>query len=167
MTTSACAIASSRRWLTLTPSSWQAGGIRVGGPATVTVMPMVFMPWMSERATRLCITSPTMVTLSPSRWPFFSWMVRRSRSAWVGCSWAPSPAFTTAQRRLRASSAGAPEALWRTTTTSGLMASMFLAVSSKLSPLSALEPEAEKLITSAESHLPAISNEVRVRVEAS
>jgi hypothetical protein len=40
-------------------------------------------------------------------------------------------------------------------------------VSSRLSPFSALEPEAEKLITSAESHLPAISNEVRVRVDDS
>jgi len=47
------------------------------------------------------------------------------------------------------------------------MASMFRAVSRKLSPFSALEPEAEKLMTSAESHLPAISKEVRVRVEAS
>ena len=44
---------------------------------------------------------------------------------------------------------------------------MFLAVSMKLSPLAALEPPAEKLITSADSHLPAISNEVRVRVEFS
>ena len=44
---------------------------------------------------------------------------------------------------------------------------MLRAVSSRLSPLSALEPEAEKLMTSAESHLPAISNEVRVRVEDS
>ena len=47
------------------------------------------------------------------------------------------------------------------------MASMFFAVSSRLSPFSALEPEAEKLMTSAESHLPAISNDVRVRVDAS
>ncbi len=44
---------------------------------------------------------------------------------------------------------------------------MFLAVSMKLSPLPTLLPEAEKLITSAESHLPAISKDVRVRVEAS
>ncbi len=122
---------------------------------------------MFERATRLWVTSPTMATFRPSRCPFFSRIVSRSSSAWVGCSWAPSPAFTTAHRRCRASSAAAPEALWRTTTTSGLMASMFLAVSSKLSPFSALLPDAEKLITSAESHLPAISNEVRVRVEAS
>ena len=122
---------------------------------------------MSERATRLWVMSPTIVTLSPSRCPFFSRIVMRSSRAWVGCSWAPSPALTTPQRRCRASSAGAPAAWWRTTTTSGLMASMLRAVSSRLSPLSALEPEAEKLITSAESHLPAISNEVRVRVDDS
>ena len=47
------------------------------------------------------------------------------------------------------------------------MASMFLAVSSRLSPFSALDPDDDTLITSAESHLPAISNEVRVRVDAS
>ena len=64
-------------------------------------------------------------------------------------------------------SAAAPAEEWRTTTTSGLMAAMFLAVSMKLSPLAALEPPAEKLTTSADSHLPAISNEVRVRVEFS
>ena len=44
---------------------------------------------------------------------------------------------------------------------------MFFAVSMKLSPLAADDPLAEKLMTSAESHLPAISNEVRVRVDGS
>ena len=67
----------------------------------------------------------------------------------------------------RARIAAAPAEEWRTTTTSGLMAAMFLAVSMKLSPLAALEALAEKLMTSADSHLPAISNEVRVRVEFS
>jgi hypothetical protein len=47
------------------------------------------------------------------------------------------------------------------------MAARFLAVSSMDSPLARLEPEAATLTTSAESHLPAISNEVRVRVLAS
>src|SRR5713101_4587332 len=167
MITSAWAMASSSRWLTLTPISWEAGGSSFCGPATVTVMPILRMPWMLERATRLWVMSPTRVTLSPSRWPFFSRIVRRSSSAWVGCSCAPSPAFTTEHLRCLARSAGPPAALWRTTTTSGLMASMFFAVSRKLSPFSALEPETEKLMTSAESHLPAISKEVRVRVEAS
>ena len=68
---------------------------------------------------------------------------------------------------MRARSAAAPADEWRTTTTSGLIAAMFLAVSMKLSPLLELDPLAEKLITSAESHLPAISNDVRVRVDAS
>ena len=140
MITSTSRIASSSRWLTLTPSSCMKGGISVGGPATVTVMPSLRMPWMLERATRLWVMSPTMVTLSPSRWPFFSRIVRRSSSACVGCSWAPSPAFTIPHVSSRARIAAAPAEEWRTTTTSGLMASMFLAVSRKLSPFSALEP---------------------------
>ncbi len=44
MITSAWAMASSSRWLTLTPSSWHAAGINVGGPATVTVMPIFRIP---------------------------------------------------------------------------------------------------------------------------
>src|SRR3972149_8594206 len=44
---------------------------------------------------------------------------------------------------------------------------MFFAVSGRLSPFSALDPAAEKLTTSAESHFPAISNDVRVLVEGS
>ena len=167
MMTSTSAMASSSRWLTLTPSSWTKGGISVGGPATVTVMPSFFIPWMLERATRLWAMSPTMATESPSRWSFFSRIVSRSSRAWVGCSWAPSPALTTAHLRARARSWAAPEAPWRTTTTSGLMASMFFAVSRSVSPFAALDPAALQFTTSAESHLPAISKEVRVRVEAS
>ena len=44
---------------------------------------------------------------------------------------------------------------------------MFRAVSTSVSPLTTLEDDPETLMTSAESHLPAISNEVRVRVEGS
>ena len=125
------------------------------------------MPWMFERATRLWAMSPTMATLSPSKWPFLLRMVSRSSSACVGCSCAPSPALTIAQESSRASSAGAPDDEWRTTTTFGLMAAMLRAVSTNDSPLAALEPDAAKLMTSADSHLPAISNDVRVRVEFS
>src|SRR5438552_2237818 len=117
---------------------------------------------MLERATRLCATSPTMATWSPSRCPFRSRMVSRSRRAWVGCSWAPSPALTTEQRSVRASSSAAPADECRTTTTSGRMASMFRAVSSSVSPFPALAVEAEKLITSAASRFPATSKDVRV-----
>ena len=67
----------------------------------------------------------------------------------------------------RARISAAPADEWRTTTTSGLIAAMFFAVSTKLSPLLVLDPLAEKLMTSAESHFPAISNEVRVRVDDS
>ena len=93
--------------------------------------------------------------------------MKASRRAWEGCSWAPSPALTTAQRNTRASIQGTPAEALRTTTTSGCMASMFRAVSTRVSPLPRLEAEALKLITSAESILPAISKEVRVRVEGS
>ena len=57
--------------------------------------PSLRMAWMLERATRLWAMSPTMATVSPSKWPLCSRIVSRSRSAWVGCSWAPSPALTT------------------------------------------------------------------------
>src|SRR5881628_3448359 len=90
------------------------------------------------------------------------WMLDRATRLW-----APSPAFTIEHGSSRARSAAAPADEWRTTTTSGLIAAMFFAVSTKLSPLLVLEPLAEKLMTSAESHFPAISNEVRVRVDDS
>ena len=85
----------------------------------------------------------------------------------MGCSWAPSPALTIEHGSVLARVSAAPAEECRTTTTSGLMAAMFRAVSMKLSPLAALEPLAEKLMTSADSHFPAISNDVRVRVEFS
>jgi hypothetical protein len=47
------------------------------------------------------------------------------------------------------------------------MASRFLAVSRRVSPLTTLLVEAEILIVSALRRFPAISNEVLVRVEAS
>ena len=44
------------------------------------------------------------------------------------------------------------------------IASRFRAVSTSVSPLLTLEPLAETLMTSAESHFPAISNEDRVKI---
>src|SRR5215831_15580354 len=167
MITSTSRTASSSRRATLTPSSSTPGGISVGGPATVTLMPILRIPAMLERATRLWAMSPTIATESPSRWPRFSRIVIRSRSAWVGCSCIPSPAFTTEHRRVRASMWAAPDAACRITTQSGLIASMLRAVSTSVSPLTTLEDDPDTLMTSAESHLPAISNEVRVRVEGS
>src|SRR3954452_10471444 len=62
---------------------------------------------------------------------------------------------------------GAPGVGWRTTMMSAPMASMFLAVSMKVSPLDRLEALAEKSWVSAESRLAARLKLVRVRVEFS
>jgi hypothetical protein len=94
-------------------------------------------------------------------------MVRRSRSACVGCSWAPSPALSTTESTQRVRKWAAPGEAWRITTTSIFMASMFRAVSLRVSPFETEEPLAEKLTTSAESRFSASSNESRVRVLAS
>ena len=58
----------------------------------------------------------------------------------------------------------APEAKWRSTIMSGLIASRFFSVSKRVSPFVMLLADADMFIVSAESLLPAISNEVRVRV---
>ena len=122
---------------------------------------------MLERATRLCSRSPTMATRRPLR-RFFLWRrVRASSRAWVGCSWAPSPAFTIAERQWRARKCGAPEEACRTTIMSGFMASRFFAVSSRVSPFWALDPAVVMVRLSAESTFSATSNEARVRVEGS
>ena len=95
--------------------------------------------------------------------------MKASSSAWVGCSWVPSPALTTLERTQPelASRCGAPLAEWRTTTASAPIASSVSAVSFRLSPLDSEEPLAAKLMTSAESRLAAASKEMRVRVESS
>ncbi len=108
-----------------------------------------------------------MVTRSPSSRPSLRRMVNASSRAWVGCSWVPSPAFTTLPRTQPASRCGAPEAPCRITTASEPIASRVSAVSFRLSPFATLEPLAEKLITSADSRLAAASNEILVRVESS
>ena len=52
----------------------------------------------------------------------------------MGCSCAPSPAFTIADRQWRARKCGAPDDAWRSTIMSGFMASRLRAVSSSVSP---------------------------------
>ncbi len=96
-------------------------------------------------------------------------MVNASSSACVGCWCIPSPALTTAEstQPACASVCGAPDAWWRITTASAPMACRVRAVSLRDSPLETLDPLAEKLMTSAESRLAAVSNEIRVRVESS
>ncbi len=66
------------------------------GPATRTLAPSVRSAKMLERATRLWSMSPQITTVSPSILPLCARMVEASSSAWVGCSCAPSPAFTMA-----------------------------------------------------------------------
>ena len=51
------------------PSDSTPRGISVGGPHTVTWQPIRPKARMFERATRLCSTSPTIHTFSPSSRP--------------------------------------------------------------------------------------------------
>jgi len=62
---------------------------------------------------------------------------------------------------------GAPEAECRMTTQSAAIASNVFAVSMRVSPFDTLLVDEEMLMTSADSRFPAISNDVRVRVDAS
>src|SRR4051794_4982363 len=122
---------------------------------------------MFERATREWPMSPTRPMVSPSIRPLARRMVKRSSSPWVGCSWAPSPALMIEAPTCCASKWGAPGLECRTTITSAPIASMFLAVSMKVSPLDRLDTPALKSWTSAESCLAARLKLVRVRVEFS
>src|SRR2546428_5268338 len=94
-------------------------------------------------------------------------MVKASRRACVGCSCAPSPALMIDAGSLSASIFGAPGYLCRMTIMSGCMAIRFSAVSISVSPFSTEEPEAVKFSVSADRRFSAISNETRVRVDAS
>ncbi len=122
------------------------------------------MPQESERATRLWRMSPTIATRFPLSEPSFCSTVNMSSSACVGCSCAPSPALTTIASVCSERNLGTPVPLCRTTTTSIFIDSMFLSVSSKVSPFWTLELELEKFTMSAESLFSASSKLVRVRV---
>ena len=122
---------------------------------------------MFDRATRLWRMSPQIATSRPASFPLCARMVEQSSSACVGCSCAPSPAFTTPARSWRASISAAPACEWRMTTTSGDIASRLRAVSSSVSPLVVDDAEPEMFTASADSRFAAISNDVRVRVDGS
>src|SRR6185503_5236699 len=119
---------------------------------------------MFERATRLCAMSPPIATRSPSNDNPRSRIVYRSKRACVGCSCHPSPALMTEDFTPRARVSAAPADGCRKTIISACIASIWRAVSSKVSPLTTLLDDGEKLITSALSRLAANSNEVRVLV---
>jgi hypothetical protein len=152
---------------TSTPIRSMPCGNSVDGATTRTRAPMVLSSRMLERATRECSTSPQIAITSPSIRPLLRRIVSASSSAWVGCSWAPSPALITEPSTLRASSSTAPEAWWRTTRISGCIAFSVTAVSIRVSPLRMDEEDTDMFMTSAPSRFPAISNEDWVRVEAS
>src|SRR5438445_6191324 len=99
--------------------------------------------------------------------PLRSRMVKMSSSAWVGCSWAPSPALITLALSTRAKKCGAPEALCRITMKSAFNASRLRAVSLSVSPFFSDEASAVKLMISAESRCSDSSKLIRVRVEGS
>ncbi len=122
---------------------------------------------MFERTTREWAMSPMTETFTPCNLPRRSRMVKASSRACVGCSCAPSPALMIEAGKRSASIFGAPGCLWRMTIMSGAMAIRFSAVSISVSPFSTDEPAAEKFRVSAESRFSAISNDTRVRVDAS
>ena len=106
-------------------------------------------------------------TFRPSNFPLCLRIVYASSNACVGCSCAPSPALTTEAFECLAIWCGTPGQACRITMQSGDIASRVLAVSTRVSPFETLLSEPDMLITSAESRLPATSNEVLVRVDAS
>ena len=94
-------------------------------------------------------------------------MVSASSSAWVGCSWLPSPALMTEQSTLRDSSSTAPGSWMAHDQHVGVHGVQgHRGVDQRLA-LAHRGGRTDMLMTSAPSRLPAISNEVRVRVEAS
>ena len=149
------------------------GVVGPGGPGTATC---VVNRCTFDRATLLCRTSPTIVTCRPSRGPNRSRRVAASSNAWVGCSCVPSPALTidvwvpvdAASRSAHTAIRWAePDAGCRTITQSAPIADSVSEVSRRDSPFATDEPDALTLTVSALIHLPATSNDTRVRVEFS
>ncbi len=111
--------------------------------------------------------SPTMPILSPSSDPKCWRIVRESRSACVGCWWAPSPPLRTGCSIHSAMRHGAPVDWCRTTMASVPIALMVSTVSLRLSPFLSEEVPGENDIVSALRALAAFSNDIFVRVDAS
>ncbi len=85
----------------------------------------------------------------------------------VGCSFTPSPALTMAAGICCDKKCGAPLALCRITTISTFMDKILFTVSRSVSPFDTEDPDAVKLIVSADNLFSASSKEIRVRVEFS
>ena len=84
-------------WKTSTPNSFISEGIRVGGPTNLTLFSIFPSKIMLERATREWAISPQIAIFNLWSLPFARRIVKASRSACVGCSCRPSPAFKTEQ----------------------------------------------------------------------
>ena len=134
-------------------------GIMVGGPATITSAPIFLNPAIFDRATLLCAISPIMARRSPLRFPFFSLTVIISRSAWEGWAWVPSPAFIIDAFSRGDNKCGAPDEEWRITIISAFIASRYLPVSIRVSPLTMLLLLADIDMLSALRLLAAISKD--------
>ena len=111
--------------------------------------------------------SPQIAILKPWIFFFLSIIVKASRSAWVGCSLRPSPAFKTAQFTFCDNKLHAPESWCLITIISGCIALRVIAVSISVSPFLIAEFVIFIDITSAPSLLPANSKELCVLVEGS
>src|SRR5690625_178432 len=99
-------------------------------------------------------------------------MVIASNKAWVGCWCEPSPALITdgpspLGATQFATCCAAPDDGWRMIIESAPKEDNVNAVSRSDSPFFTEDDDAERLMTSADIHLPAVSNEARVRVEFS
>src|SRR5260370_6775138 len=92
-----------------------------------------------------------------------------SSKPWVGCAWRPSPALITCTcgATWLAIRWAAPLEECRTTNMSAYIAERLSTVSSRVSPLVEDDTAMFRLMTSADKRFAAISNVVRVRVEAS
>ncbi len=152
---------------TFTPNALIYLGISVVGPQTITSAPNCFRHNMFDSATRECSISPTITTFFPATSPYFSRIEKASSKAWVGCSCAPSPAFTIWAFTCFDKNVAAPAYGWRITTISTFIANMLLTVSISVSPLLTDDDEAAKFTTSADRRFSASSNDNRVRVEFS
>jgi len=111
--------------------------------------------------------SPTIVNFLPLSFGLCCSIVYMSRSAWLGCSFHPSPAFITAAFMFFAKKSAAPENPVLITTMSGCIWSIVIAVSRRVSPFFREELLPEMLMVSAPRFFPASSKEVLVLVDSS
>lgn len=86
----------SNEWATVTGQDEAPTGSSVGGATRTTSAPSIDSSSALDLATRLCRMSPTMAMRLPSMSPRRCRSVSASSSAWVGCSWVPSPALMIA-----------------------------------------------------------------------